>query len=626
MAVISFHNVTFAHGGPPLLEGAACHIEAGERVCLLGRNGTGKSTLLALANGSLRPDAGDVSRARGLRCGYLPQTLEEKMTGSVFDVISGGLAEEGELLRRYHDCARGLQTGAATAEDLAAAEREVEAGGAWERERLIEQAASTLSLDIEADFASLSGGQKRRVLLARAIAAGPDLLLLDEPTNHLDIASIKWLERFLTRIRPTLLFVTHDRAFMQAVANRVLELDRGRLRRWDCDYETYLRRREELDAAETAQRREFDKTLAAEEAWLRRGVKARRTRDEGRVRALERMRRERAERRERDGRAALTVQTGNASGQLVIAADGLSFGYDGAPIVSGLDLMVERGDKIGLVGANGCGKTTLLRLLLGEIEPDEGSVRHGTRLNVAYFDQMRAGIDGDTTIEQAVADGADTVTVNGHDIHVYAYLAQFLFPRERARTPVRVLSGGERNRLLLAKLFTRPANVLVLDEPTNDLDLETLQLLEERLVAFSGTILLVSHDRRFLDNVVTSTLVFEGEGVVREVIGGYEEWRRHTRGDTSGRSPSAPKGERQTAAPKPRRLSYRERQELDALPSQIEEREKRCGEVDAALADPATYRDGGDVSGLTAERERLAAECAELYARWQELEGGAQSG
>ncbi|MEO8226416.1 MAG: ATP-binding cassette domain-containing protein, partial [Gemmatimonadota bacterium] len=477
-------------------------------------------------------------------------------------------------------------------------------------------------LDPDAEFASLSGGRKRQVLLARALVSQPDLLLLDEPTNHMDVDAIAWLEEFLLDQPITLLFVTHDRAFLRRIATRIVELDRGRMVDWACDYDTFLERKQAVLDAESKQWSEFDRKLAQEEVWIRQGIQARRTRNEGRVRALEAMRQERSARRQRTGTARLQLQSGERSGRLVIDAEDVNFSYGERPIIADFSTTIMRGDKVGIIGPNGSGKTTLLRLLLGELAPDSGIITLGTRLEVAYFDQLREQLDEDRNVQDNVADGADHVTVNGNRRHVLGYLQDFLFSAERARTPVRVLSGGERNRLLLARLFTRSFNLLVMDEPTNDLDAETLELLEGLLVEFTGTLLLVSHDRAFLDDVVTSTLVLEGEGLVGEYVGGYEDWRRQAaarqareakpaRADTSR--------PRATAASARRKLSYRDRQELELLPSRIEALENEQKSLHASLADPALYRDG---SSVVSARSRLAAverELAEAFVRWESL-------
>jgi len=591
MALIDLKNISLALGGPKLLDGVDLRIEKGERICLLGRNGEGKSTLLRLIAGALSPDDGEILRRPRLRVAMLAQELPPEIGGSVREVVAGGFGAAGLPMTDQAHLIDHTLTRAALA-DVA-----------------------------DDDYATLSTGNKRRVLLARALVTEPDLLLLDEPTNHLDIDAIAALEAELARFAGALLFVTHDRAFLRALARRILELDRGHLRDWTCDYATFLERRDAELRAEEGQAAEFDRKLAVEEAWLRQGIKARRTRNEGRVRALKRLREERENRRELTGDARFALQDGERSGRQVIRAEGLTFAWGQNTILRGFDTRINRGDKIGLLGPNGSGKTTLLRLLLGELAPTAGTVTRGSRLEVAYFDQRRAQLDETRSVQDNVAGGNDTVTVNGRAVHVISYLKQFLFTADRARAPISHLSGGERNRLLLAKLFTRPANVLVLDEPTNDLDIETVELLESMLVEFAGTLLLVSHDREFLDNVTTSTLVMEGAGRVAETVGGYSDWSR------AAKSPAAkPVGARKAARPrgeKPRRLSFKERRELEALPALIELIEFEQAELHDRMADPSFYRgeSGERVSVAKSRLAELEAELLQLYARWEALDG-----
>ncbi len=603
MALLELKSVTLSLGGPPVLDAVDLRVEKGERVCLLGRNGEGKTTLLRLLAGEVRPDDGEIIRPAALRVGMLPQEVPTDMAGTVRQVVLGGLA---------------ALPGAG------------EAAEAWRTEHLADQILTRSGLDGDADFAALSAGSKRRALLARALVGEPDILLLDEPTNHLDIDAIEWLEDQLRRFTGTLFFVTHDRAFLRGLAQRIVELDRGRVRDWTCDYATFLRRREEVLRTEQAQWAEFDRKLAQEEVWIRQGVRERRTRNEGRVRALMEMRRKRQERRQQAGDARIQLQESELSGKLVIRTRDLSFAWGDQVMVSELSTMIVRGDKVGILGPNGSGKTTLLRLLLGQLEPTGGTVQTGTRLQVAYYDQQRAQLDDGKTVLENVSDGNQTVHFNGRPLHIITYLQNFLFSPDRARSPITHLSGGERNRLLLAKLFTQPANLLVLDEPTNDLDLETLELLEELLVQFEGTLLLVSHDREFLDNVTTSTLALEGDGRVVETVGGYGDWARVSRAakerataearrEKKEKAAAAPPA--QSAAVKPRKLSYREKQELDTLPARIEALETEQGEIHAALADPALYRDApARVAELKARLEAVGGELATVYARWEELE------
>jgi len=586
MALIDLQGVTLAFGGPPLLEDVRLRLERGERVALVGRNGTGKSTLLRLVAGEVAPEDGEVVRQPGCRVTLLAQQVPQRLEGTAFDVVAAG-----------------------------------EPDGGWDLAHRVETVLSRLELTAGADFAELSGGLQRRVLLARALLPEPDVLLLDEPTNHLDLPAIELVEELLLGFRGALLFVTHDRAFLRRLATRIVELDRGTLSDWPGDYDAYLAGKAEQLEVETSHDALFDKKLAQEEAWIRQGIKARRTRNEGRVRALEKMREQRLERRRKEGQVRMEMGDAERSGKRVIEVRGVTFGYGETPLVTGFSTVILRGDKIGVLGPNGSGKTTLLRLLLGELEPREGEVRHGTRLEVAYFDQHRAQLDLDRSVADNVAGGNDRVTAGGRTRHVIGYLQDFLFPPARARTPAGALSGGERHRLLLARLFTRPFNVLVMDEPTNDLDVETLELLEELLLDYEGTLLVVSHDRAFLDNVVTSTLVFEGGGRVSEYVGGYSDWlRQRPPADVPAKTPAKP-----PAAPRVkerlRRLTYKETHELEALPRRIETLETEHKELVEAMADPELYRRGG--AEVAAARERLASvegELARAYERWEALE------
>ncbi|MDT8441596.1 MAG: ATP-binding cassette domain-containing protein [Desulfuromonadales bacterium] len=621
MSLIDLRHIELAFGGPPLLDDIALRIEAGERIGLLGRNGTGKSTLLKILAGELPPDRGTIDRRQGLRTALLAQDVPADLHGSVFQAVAAGLGPAGERLGRYHQLSRSVAT--ATAERMAALselQQAIEGEDGWRLQQNVEQALSRLRLDGDAAVATLSGGVLRRVLLARALAQEPDILLLDEPTNHLDIASIVWLEEFLRRSALTLVFVTHDRAFLRSLATRIIEVDRGRLYDFAGDYETFLLRKEEVLHAEAREWERFDKKLAEEEVWIRKGIKARRTRNEGRVRALQQMRAERRQRRDRLGAARLQLHEAERSGKLVAEVTGLSFAWDGRPIVKDVSTTILRGDRIGIIGPNGAGKTTLLKLLLGELRPDAGEVRLGTNLQILYFDQLREQLDPDLTVQQNLAGDQDHVLVGGRSRHVIGYLQDFLFTPDRARTPVRILSGGERNRLLLARLFTREANVLILDEPTNDLDLETLDLLEELLADFQGTLFLVSHDRDFLDRVVTSTLVFEGDGRVGEYVGGYADWLRQRRLPAQTPPPKPPPAAK-PRRDRPRRLSFRERQELEQLPARIEQLEAEQTALHTRLADPAFYREAGSaVAEAGARLTAIEGELDALLLRWEELE------
>ncbi|NOY63285.1 MAG: ATP-binding cassette domain-containing protein, partial [Gammaproteobacteria bacterium] len=528
MSLITLRDVSVSFGGPHLLNKANLQIEPNERVCLIGRNGEGKSTLLKVIMGEVETDEGQIESGDALRITALEQQVPHNIKGSVFDVVAQALGEQGELLKAYHHLLHDLSENAdeKLLNQLERIQQQLDDTGAWQLEQRVEKVLSRLDLDPELEFSALSGGLKRRVLLARALLPEPDLLLLDEPTNHLDIDSIRWLEEFLCQFRGALLFITHDRTLLRRLATRIVELDRGIITSWPGDYDNYLRRKSEALEAEAKQNALFDKKLAQEEVWIRQGIKARRTRNEGRVRALKQLRVERQARRQQQGQARLRIQDHKASGKIVIEVDNASFSYGSTPCIRNFSTIIQRGDKIGIIGPNGCGKSTLIRLLLGELEAQQGSIKRGTRLEVAYFDQLRSHLDDEKTVADNVADGADKVIVNGHERHIISYLQDFLFPPQRARSPVSALSGGEKNRLLLAQLFAKPANFLVMDEPTNDLDVDTLELLEELLMEFKGTVLLVSHDRAFLNNIATSTLAFEGNGTFNDYVGGYDDWLR----------------------------------------------------------------------------------------------------
>ncbi len=627
MSLLTLRTVQIAFGGPPLLDGVNLQIEEGDRLCLLGRNGTGKSTLMKILAGELPPDDGEIIRRQGLRTALVTQESPPDLSETVFDVVAAGMGDAALLLAEYHHVSMRL---AAEGNDdllkkLDQLHKTLEDTGGWSLHEEVERVLGRLSLDSDAQFSLLSGGTKRRVLLARALVSKPDILILDEPTNHLDIDTIVWLEEFLLKEVKTLLFVTHDRAFAKRIANRVAELDRGRLYVFSCGYEAFVERREALLEAEITRQALFDKKLAQEEAWIRQGIKARRTRNEGRVRALKKMREERRARRDRIGTAKMQLQEAERSGSLVVEAEGVTFSYDGKPVINNLTTTIMRGDRIGIIGPNGSGKTTLLRLLLGELEPQNGEIRLGTRREVLYFDQLREQLDPDKTVQENVGEGNDTLLINGRQRHIIGYLQDFLFTPERARSPVRILSGGERNRLLLAKLFTRPSNVLVMDEPTNDLDAETLDLLEELLADYSGTLLLVSHDREFLNNVVTSTLVLGNDGQVGEYVGGYDDWLRQAAPAPSvaapPRTPALPKERSRNDSEKPRKLSFKEQRELESLPEQIAALEAELDSLHGKLADPEIYRNAGaEIAQCTARLHLVEQELEVAYARWEELE------
>ena len=630
MALLSLRDVRLAFRGPPVLDRANLVIEPGERVCLLGRNGTGKTTLLRLIHGEIESPQGEVIRQQGLVTSLLPQEVPRELDGTVFDAVSNGLGPRAALLAEYHRAAHELSLGGGKElqAKLDRLHHELEIGGGWSMHQAVETVLSRMTLDADAEVSALSAGMKRRVLLARALVGDPDILLLDEPTNHLDMEAIRWVEEFFLRYTGSILFVTHDRALLRTLATRIIELDRGQLTSWSCDYGTFVKRKEQALEAEARQREEFDKKLAREEVWIRTGIRARRTRNEGRVRALEELRSVRSQRREQPGEARMEIQEAERSGRLVIEAKHVDFAYgnggaDVSPIVRDLSTTIMRGDRIGLIGPNGSGKTTLLRVLLGELQPQGGTVRHGTNLEVAYFDQLHAQLDDERSVRDNVRDGSDTVEINGRKRHIIGYLEDFLFTPEQAADPVSRLSGGERNRLLLARLLTKPSNVLVMDEPTNDLDIETLELLEDLLSEYPGTLLLVSHDREFLNNVVTSTLVFEGDGRVKEYAGGYDDWQRQSQ-QAAAEKPEPVKDRPKPVAPpkeRHRRLTYAEQRELEGLPQRIEEIELQVGELHAAISDPAFYRqDASEIVKTNARRQSLEKDLADAYARWEVLE------
>lgn len=642
MALLKLTNISLAYGANPLLEGVSWQIDKGERVCIIGRNGTGKSSMLSIVRGTQLPDDGEVWRAPGLKIGELPQELPRADERTIFEVVAEGLEGVGELLTRYNQLSQNITTDE-DLNQLMQVQQELEAKDGWRLQQLVDSTLSRLQLPAEKTLSELSGGWRRRVLLAQALVAEPDLLLLDEPTNHLDIGAIAWLEEALRNFNGAVLFITHDRTFLQNMATRILELDRGGLIDWNGDYQSFLEHKEQQLAAEEAANALFDKRLAQEEVWIRQGIKARRTRNEGRVRELKAMRLERSQRRERQGTANMSLATAEKSGKQVLVVDKISFAHPGGrELVKDFSMVIQRGDRIGLLGANGSGKTTLLKLLLGKLTPTQGTIEVGTKLEVAYFDQLRHQLDPEKTVMDNVAEGSDTLTINGQSKHVLSYLSDFLFSPQRSRTPVKALSGGERARLLLAKLFTKPANLLVLDEPTNDLDIETLELLEEVLSEFKGTVLIVSHDRSFLDNVATSTLVFDGTGHVREFIGGFDDWLRQGGSITqlgmtekqveknstaSVTEPIAP-----VTAPTPvakpatkKKLSYKLQRELDEMPQLIDQLEQQLAKLQQQTSDPAFYTQAPEateptLAALTETQQALDA-AIERWAELEEMEG-----
>lgn len=600
MPLLNVRELTFGYRGASLLDAVSFNIAEGQRIGLLGRNGAGKTTLMRILSGAQTSDSGDVIVESGKTVALLQQDVPDDIQLSNFEVVKQGLSKE--IVEDPED---------------------------WKARNAVEQILTRMDLDGQGVFDSLSSGMKRRVLLARALVSKPDLLLLDEPTNHLDIAAIEWLENFLLRFGTTFMFVTHDRMFLRRMANRILEIDRGRLFDWTCDYSTFLKRKEQALDAEEKENALFDKRLAEEEVWIRKGIKARRVRNEGRVRALKKMRAERSERRDKIGTSNLKIQTGQKSGALVAEAEDISFKYENGPeVISNFSTQLMRGDKIGIIGPNGIGKTTLLKILLGEMEPTSGKIRLGTNLQIAYFDQLRQQLDGKKSVADNVGDGYDHIQVGETKKHIYGYLQDFLFTPERARTEVRFLSGGECNRILLAKLFAKPANLIVLDEPTNDLDAETLEMLEERLVNYEGTLIVVSHDRAFLNNVVTSSIVFEN-GNVKEYVGGYDDWvRQRPEIKTDKPEPKSKKPDVQrSAATKPRKLKFNEKRELESLPEKIEQLESQIKDIHTTMADPAFYQNPGDqIASKQEELNQLDLELKASYERWEELEEIATQG
>ena len=627
MPLLSIDRLSIAFGAEKLLDGASFQLDSGERVCLIGRNGAGKTTLLRLLAGEIQPDSGDIWRQPGLRVTTLAQELPADTAITAFEIVAGGLEGLGALLAEYHEAAHQLAR-ASTPENLRRMDQlqhELEARDGWRWQQRVETVISRLQLPADTPLAELSGGWRRRVLLGRALVCDPDVLLLDEPTNHLDLETIQWLEDELLEFRGGLLFVTHDRALLQRLATRLLELDRGMLTSWPGDYAAFLEKKAALLEVEARHNAKFDKNLAQEETWIRQGIKARRTRNEGRVRALLALREERRQRREQLGKANFALEQAELSGKVVIEAKNIRYAWQDEPLIRDFSVRILRGDRIGLIGPNGSGKSTLLNLLLGRLQPDAGQVQHGTKLEIAYFDQLREQLDPEQTVLDSVAGGRETIEINGQRRHIIGYLGDFLFTAQRARSPVKSLSGGERNRLLLARLFTKPANLLVMDEPTNDLDLETLELLEELLLDYTGTLLLVSHDRVFLDNVVTSCLVFEPDDGIREYVGGYTDWLRQRPALEPAPAvkpkPAAPPVPKPPKPAAPGKLSYNERRELERLPARIEELEQRQRELHAETADPEFYkREPAVIARRLEELRVLEVELEAAYQRWEDLE------
>ncbi|MEW5967182.1 MAG: ATP-binding cassette domain-containing protein [Pseudomonadota bacterium] len=627
MPLLTFDRLELAYGHHPLLDGASLVIEAGERIGLIGRNGTGKSSLLKIIAGDSQPDAGEVWRAPGLRLAYVPQEPVFRPGHSVFEAVAEGVGAAQTLLAQYHAVAHAMAEGDETVyADFERLSHELEAADAWRLNSRVEETLQRLSLDADAAVETLSGGLKKRVALARALVTDPELLLLDEPTNHLDFSAIEWLETLLNDYRGALLFITHDRRFLDNVANRIIELDRGQLREYLGNFSAYQLKKAEQLEVEAVHNRKFDKFWKQEEAWIRKGVEARRTRNEGRVRRLEALRRTREARIAHAGQVGFQLDAGERSGKVVAELDHVGYGYDGRTLIHDFSATILRGDKLGLLGPNGAGKTTLIRLILGDLKPQAGWIKQGTKLEVAYFDQFRNQLDDNATLVDTISPGSDYVEIGGQKKHVISYLEDFLFPAERSRAKVSALSGGERNRLLLARLFARPANLLVLDEPTNDLDIDTLELLEQLLQDYAGTVIIVSHDRAFLDNVVTQSIVFEGEGRLTEIVGGYADWQawRQRRAAETAKPGAKPASARPTPAaqlPAKSRLSYKEARELEGLPARIAALEAEQAGIAAKLSDPALYQtDPQAATTLQARTEAIEAELLDALARWEALE------
>lgn len=622
MALISIQEISLAIGGPLLFDKISLQMEAGERIALLGRNGVGKTTLMKVMTKQIGVDSGKIIYQKGINVTHLPQEIPSDLTGNVYDIVLSGLGERAQIVADYHHVSHALETDHSPAmlRKLDGLQERMDQTNGWEIDRQVEQVISQMKVDPESNIEELSGGQKRRVLLAKTLVLNPEVLLLDEPTNHLDIESIHWLEGFLKNYQGTIFFVTHDRMFMKNLATKIIELDRGKIFSWSCDYDTFLERKKEALEVEAAQREVFAKKLSQEEVWIRKGIKARRTRNEGRVRDLEKMREEKKAQRQILGQVRMNAQESDRSGQRVVKLKRIKFGYDKTCIIDNYSTEIMRGDKIGLIGANGSGKTTLLNILLGKLKPQVGEVELGSNLKVTYFDQLREQLDGERTVIENVCDG-DTITIDGRKRHVIGYLQDFLFSPERAKTPVRVLSGGERNRLLLAKLFTKTSNFLIMDEPTNDLDIETLELLEELLVEYKGTLILVSHDRTFLDNVVTSTIAIEEAGKINDYVGGYSDWIKVSQGklhdavtdDSQGAAPQVKEAKR--------KLSHEEQRELKKLPSVIEKIEKQQNKLYDEMAEPEFFKqDPKDIEKKKQELEAIEDELLQVFSRWEELE------
>lgn len=620
MALISLKQISCAFGGPLLFDKIDLQVEPGERIALLGRNGVGKTTLLKVIAKQIEVDSGDVIYQKGINVTHLPQEVPQDMKGEVFDIVLSGLGARAKLLSDYHHISQQIATDNSSAllKKLDKLQAELDNSNGWEISNQVEMVLEQLNLDGSMQFETLSGGQKRKVLLAKALVLNPEVLLLDEPTNHLDIYTIDWLEKFLQTYQGTLFFVTHDRTFMNNLSTRIIELDRGNLLSWECDYKTFLERKQNALDIEVAQRANFDKKLALEEAWIRKGIKARRTRNEGRVRDLEKLRDEKKAQRQQIGQVNLNAQSADRSGRLVIKAKNISYAYDDLILIDDFSTQIMRGDKIGIIGPNGSGKTTLIRILLGKLKAQKGSVDLGTNLEIAYYDQLREQLDEERTVKENVCGDSDTIMINGRSRHIFGYLQDFLFSAERAKTPVKVLSGGERNRLLLARLFTQPSNVLVMDEPTNDLDIETLELLEELLLNYTGTVLMVSHDRQFLNNVVTSTIVLEGEGLVSEYAGGYDDWISQSANKMESKKEEDPLDQELTK--EEQREMYEQEKEMKKILSRIEKLEEEHEKVYAIMNKSDFYEgDEKKVNDVIAQSKAIQERLQKAYDQWELL-------
>ena len=621
MALLRLQRVNLAFGGQPLLTEADLSLERNQKIALLGRNGAGKSSLLKVIAGSLPADAGERVVQQGVTISRLQQQVPQQLEGSVYTAVATGAGEAGQALAGFYSETELLSTGTGDADRISQLQAVLDGGDGWQIDTRIRELLSRMSLQPQADVSQLSGGMKRRILLARALAVNPDILLLDEPTNHLDVASIEWLESYLSGLSCTLLFITHDRAFLRSLADRIIELDRGRLSDWPGNYEAYLKGKEQSLASEEKHTATFERKLAQEEIWIRQGIKARRTRNEGRVRALMKLREQKKARLRPQGSAKMQVNAAESSGKQVIKVQDLSFAWGASCVVSNFSTIIQRGDKVGVIGPNGVGKSTLVRLLLGELKPDTGNVEHGTRLQIAYFDQLRAGLNESLSAQDNVSGGRDQVEVNGQSRHIISYMQDFLFPPDRARAPITALSGGETNRLLLAKLFLQPSNLMVLDEPTNDLDVETLELLESLIAEYQGTCIIISHDREFIDNTVTSTIAFEGSGVIREYIGGYSEWlKQHQPTQQLSASVASAKPGRKKSASKTTKLSYKDQRELDALPNLIEKMESELLSLEEQMSAADFYTRGEDTKSVIEQAAALTDKLSSAYDRWQYLE------